>query len=195
MRLWVRLAFAMVVLAVVPVLLVGLSAMEIATRRAETASVERLRREAMLQAELIGQWVHDQAPLVVAFPQLYPDGLQNLSAEAQEKFPVMVYRLVASAVTVVLVDGDGVLVAAPVYGEDPAGSSDETRAQELVSRLPLGAAVAGGAVATDGEPEDALRERSVRGLEARLRSRVHGGPSPFRVPHRAALLWRGHLLP
>lgn len=171
MRLWIRLTIAMAVLAVVPVVLVGLSAMEIATRRAESASEERVRREAALQAELVGRWVNEQAPLVLAFPQLYGGRLRDLSAEAQAAFPRLVYRLVPFAVTVVLVDGDGVLVAAPAYvsapGSDGAGPIDPgveertpsgpARVRQLLDHLPIAVAVAnpdvvhlGGAWLPDG---------------------------------------------
>ncbi|MEQ1503909.1 MAG: HAMP domain-containing protein [Myxococcota bacterium] len=145
MRLWVRLTLAMAVLAVVPVVLVGLSAIEIATRRAEESSVERLRREATLHAELVDRWVHDQAPLVLGFPQLYAGRFGELSSEAQQKFPRMVYRLMPSAVTVVLVDGTGAAVVDPTYSTEPGGErtpSSPARARELIERLPLAAVLA-----------------------------------------------------
>jgi two-component system, NtrC family, sensor kinase len=144
MRLWLRLTLAMAVLAVVPVVLVGLSAMEIATRRAEQSSEERLRREAGLQAELLSHWLHDQAPLVLAFPQLYPNRLRDLSPEAQARFPHMAYRLIPSAVTVVLVDGEGVSVAEAAYATTASGGripSSAGRVRQLIERLPLTAAI------------------------------------------------------
>ncbi|MEZ4240857.1 MAG: hypothetical protein R3F59_32810 [Myxococcota bacterium] len=144
MRLWLRLTLAMAVLAVVPVVLVGVSAMEIATRRAVQSGEERLRRESGLQAELVSRWLHDQAPLVLAFPQLYPNRLRDLSPEAQQGFPRLVYRLVPSAVTVVLVDGDGVSVAEAAYATTQAGGrtpSSPERVRALIDRLPLTAAL------------------------------------------------------
>ena len=97
MRLWLRLTLAMAVLAVVPVVLVGMSAMEVAQRRAEQTSEDRLRREAVLHAELVGRWLHDQAPLVLSITQLYPAGrLRSLTPEAQARLPALVYRVVSS---------------------------------------------------------------------------------------------------
>jgi two-component system NtrC family sensor kinase len=143
--LWVRLALAMAVLAVAPVVVVGLSAMKIATDSAETDSVERLSREVGLYAELVRRWLDQQAPLVLAGGTLYGDKLKTLSAEGQAALPRLVYRLVPSAVTVVLVDGRGRLVVEPAYlpvSDGERTPSSPERARQLVENLPLADAVA-----------------------------------------------------
>jgi two-component system NtrC family sensor kinase len=143
--LWVRLAFAMAILAVAPVVVVGFSAMKIATDSAEKDSVERLRREAVLHAEIVGRWINQQAALVLVGGTSWGDRLKTLPPEAQAGLPRLVYRLVPSAVTVVLVDGRGKLVAEPAYLAVSDGQripSGPERARELVARLPLEAAAA-----------------------------------------------------
>lgn len=144
MPLWLRLALAMAALAVLPVLIVGYSAMAVATASAEEASVQRLRSEALLQSEIISRWIAQQAPLVLAGGTLYGDRLRSLSPEAQAALPGLVYRLVPSAVTVVLVDGSGVLVADPAYQTTADGHripSRPERVSELLSNLPIADAV------------------------------------------------------
>src|SRR5688572_11462637 len=114
--LWVRLAAAMGALAVVPVVVVSLSAVQVATRTAEEASQEGLRRDATERAEFVGRWLDDQALALLTWPQQFGDRLGEMSLEAQASFPWMVHRNLASAVTVVLVDGTGRLVVDPAYG-------------------------------------------------------------------------------
>lgn len=154
MRLWMRLASVMAILAVLPVVGVGLSAIDVATRRAQEASEERLRREASGRADLLGRWIHDQARLVLNWPQLLGgDRLKELSPAAQASFPVAVYRGTPSAVVVVLVDGDGRAVVDPVYrttGGDRT-PADARRAQALIDRLPLTAVLSGPEVVHMGD--------------------------------------------
>lgn len=142
MRLWMRLALVMGALVLAPVFSVGLVAMEVATRRAEQSSEERLRREAADHAELVARWVHDQARFLLGQPEPYKNRLGSLPLELQSGFARQVYLQLFSAVTVVLVDGDGRAVVDPVFrvagGDRPPSSA--RRAQALIDRLPLAAA-------------------------------------------------------
>ncbi|HHO51553.1 MAG TPA: HAMP domain-containing histidine kinase [Deltaproteobacteria bacterium] len=142
MRLWVRLALVMAGLAVIPLLLVGASATKVATRQAEGVSEALLRREATVQAELLGRWIHDQARLVLSWPQLYADRLSSFAPEFRTGFARMVYKGTPTAATVVLVNGHGHAVVDPVYsttGDRPISS--EGRAWALTDRLPVIAAL------------------------------------------------------
>lgn len=145
----------MALVAVVPLVVVTWSAVDIATGHAEDASKEGLRREAALHAAMVALWTEDQARMVLSWPQLYGgDRLLSMSQEAQRSFPTAVYRGTPNAVTALMVDGDGVVVGMPVYatvpGERPVGSA--SRAQELVERLPLSDALAGPDVVHLGDP-------------------------------------------
>lgn len=153
MRLWVRLALVMAGLAVIPLLLVGASATKVATRQAEAVSESLLRREATVQAELLGRWIHDQARLVLSWPQLYADRLSSFTPEFRTGFARMVFKGTPTAATVVLVNGHGHAVVEPVYsttGDRPISS--EGRAWELTDRLPVADAIAAPEVVHPGQP-------------------------------------------
>ncbi len=176
--LWVRLSFAMAVLAVAPVVIFTLTAVNIATRAAEEASQEALRREAGQQAEMVALWMEDQARLVLAWPLVFAgDRLLELSPEAQERFPIAVYRGTPNAATVLLVDGEGRSVGRPIFattpGERPVGSGP--RAQQLVERLPLADALTRPEVVHVGDawfPEDGGKPSLPMAVLAA------GGPTP-----------------
>ncbi|MEQ1564768.1 MAG: HAMP domain-containing protein, partial [Myxococcota bacterium] len=139
-----RLALGMALLAVVPVVAVGWSAIDIATRGGERAGQQQLMVEATLKAELLGRWVHDQAPLVLAFPHLYR--IRDLSAPALVAFPKLVLGVMPSADAVVLVDADG----SPVVEAARRGPTIDVAA--LVARVPLTAALEAPDVVHMGEP-------------------------------------------
>jgi two-component system NtrC family sensor kinase len=132
--LWVRLSLVMALLAVVPVVLVTWSAVDVAAKGAEEASQEALRTEARLRAQMVTLWLDQQGRLVQNWPQLLGGNrILSLSPEAQARFPVAVYRGTPGATVVALFDGTGALVAPPV----PPGA--EERARELISRVQLAA--------------------------------------------------------
>ena len=80
--LWVRLAAAMGALAVVPVVVVSLSAVQVATRTAEEASQEGLRRDATERAAFVGRWLENQALALLTWPEQFGDGKSGWTAIA-----------------------------------------------------------------------------------------------------------------
>lgn len=153
MRLWVRLALVMALLAVVPVLVVGGLAVSISTVRAEESSKTQLRTEAQLQADLLGRWVIDQATRLLTWPQLYANRLAEFPPALQQGFASMVYTGTPTALTVVLVDGNGRQIVEPVYSDGSVrAASSATRVVELLRRLPLRQALASPSTAHMGAP-------------------------------------------
>jgi signal transduction histidine kinase len=142
--LWARLAAAMGLVAVIPVLAVSVSSMDVATRIAEESSATSLRREASDRADDVSRWLQGQAQALITWPRQFGETLGTMSYDAQSSFPRMVYTGLPAAVAVVLVDGTGRPVVAPAFvttGEGGRIPSDDARAAALVGRLPLEDAV------------------------------------------------------
>ncbi len=142
--LWARLAAAMGLVAVIPVLAVSLSSMEVATRIAEESSAASLRREASDRADDVSRWLQGQAQALVTWPRQFGETLGTMSLEAQSSFPRMVFTGLPDAVTVVLVDAIGHPVVAPAFvtvAEQGRRPSDAMHAAALVKRLPLADAI------------------------------------------------------
>jgi len=139
MRLWVRLALGMALVALVPVGIVGWLSVTTAARSVEGDSKARLRREAQLHAEVLGRWMAEQQAHADAWTQVFPGRLQQMDDDLRSGFLAAVYRGTPEAVTVVLVDGDGRSVVPPVFAVSGGGRVPSTgpRAQALVERLPL----------------------------------------------------------
>jgi len=152
MRLWVRLALGMALVALVPVGIVGWLAATTAARSVEDDSKGRLRREAELHAEVLGRWMAEQRDHAAAWTQVFPGQLADMPDDLRSGFLAAVYRGTPSAVTVVLVDGDGRSVVPPVFALSGGGRvpSSSARAQVLIERLPLTEALASGSA--EGEP-------------------------------------------
>lgn len=146
MRLWVRLAVAMALVALVPLVGVGVQAARTSAASAEGLSIENLRREALLYAEVVGRSVAEHRAHATAWTQVFPGRLADFDDGFRSRFLAAVYRGTPAAVTVVLVDGDGLPVVPPVFAvsgaERVAGSPQ--RAEALLRRLPLAEARAKG---------------------------------------------------
>ena len=139
MRLWVRLAPAMALVALAPLTVVGVQAARSAATSAEELSRENLRREAQLHAEVVGRSVAEQQAHAEAWTQVFPGQLESFTDAFRASYLAAVYRGTPAAVTVVLVDGDGLPVVPPVFavsGGQRVPSSPE-RAEALLRRLPL----------------------------------------------------------
>jgi signal transduction histidine kinase len=144
MKLWVRLALVMAVVSIVPLLVTGLFAMNIATRKAAEGSQEILLRDATAIATFVETWTADQFQVVGGWMMAFRLGASR--PEVQTSLLTAVMRAVPSAETVVLVDTDGVPVVPAYYATVPLQAAgelrdrdlgSEARAQALVDRLPL----------------------------------------------------------
>ena len=143
MRLWMKLALVMVLVAIVPMFVTGVGAVNIATEKAEESASLILEREAVAQAEFVGRWTNDQLQALVGWMQPFPLG--TMPPEKQTNLLRAIWSAVPSVVVTALVDGDGGLVLPPVYITDPsrlnqlsereAGTAE--RAEALVERLPI----------------------------------------------------------
>ena len=136
MRLWVRLALAMGVLAVLPVVVVGALSIDVATDSAEQARATQLQLDAATKAERVGHWIEDQAELVLTWPGLYGDRLGTLSTAEQQGLARIAYLGTAAAVAVVLLDGRGRQVVRAVPEEAQA------HVEDLLAHLPFQQAIA-----------------------------------------------------
>jgi len=158
MRLWVRLALGMALVALVPVGIVGWLSATTAARSVEEDSKERLHREAVLHAEVVGRWMAEQQAHAEAWTQVFPGELPQMSDELRSGFLAAVYRGTPAAVTVVLVDGDGRSVVPPVFALGGGGRVPSTpqRSEALIRRLPLSEAQQQGTAVGDPWLPDGL---------------------------------------
>ena len=154
-----RLALAMAVVAVGPLMVASWNAARTAEDQAVRASEEFLARDSGALATFTGAWLEDQRVAVGGWMQLFP--MSQRSEAEREGLLRAVYRAVPHVSVVALVGEDGVLVQEPVFLDRPSLStaslgpreagSDE-RAEELVSRLPLTEALARPGTAVLGRP-------------------------------------------
>ncbi|MCO4743406.1 MAG: HAMP domain-containing protein [Proteobacteria bacterium] len=159
MRLWLRLAIAMAVVSIVPLLFSSVVATREAATKAERSSAEILARDAGAIATYTATWIGDQGQAVAGWMQLFP--LEAQSEAQREGLLRAVYRAVPAIVTVVLVDGYGQQVQPAVYLEEDAPAGDplagrtqgsDARTGELVARLPISEALARPGAAAVGTP-------------------------------------------
>jgi len=150
MRLWVRMALVMAVVAIIPLVLMGIRAIQISTEESVRSSREIVLRDADAFATFVDTWMADQAQAIAGWMQLFP--LEGRSAEHQEGLQNSVYLAVPSVVTVVLLDEDGVPLVRPQYLTEPGATGStvegrvagsDVRASELIERVPLTEALAG----------------------------------------------------
>lgn len=106
MRLWLKLALAMVAVSLAPLAVVSIQAAELTSSQAEDARKAALEREAVAVADEIGRWVRVKAQAVAGWVNLYPDLLERPPL-VQQGLLRAVYRAVPGAVTVALLDQDG----------------------------------------------------------------------------------------
>lgn len=123
MRLWQKLALAMMAVAVAPLAVIGLQAWELAGAQATSARKAALEREAVALADEIGRWVELKAQAVAGWTHLYP-GLAERPESVQIGLMRSVYRAVPGVVTVALLDDRGPLRGAdgpltPVWLDTP----------------------------------------------------------------------------
>jgi two-component system NtrC family sensor kinase len=144
MKLWMRLAAALTVGAVVPLLLTGYFAAYTADRQTQLANERALTRDAIGAATFVETWTADQQQLVSGWT--LPFRMGSLSAPMQSNLLGAVLRANAAVVAVALVDSDGVAVVPPQGASAELGAGRVTagpeRASALVSRVPLSAALA-----------------------------------------------------
>ena len=161
MKLWVRLAVLMAVVALVPLALAGFRAVQISTRAAESNALVGLERDAARLATLLETWTEEQASALQGWMRLYPD-LIDKSAPQQEGLLRAAFVAVPSVVTLVLTDGDGVSLVPAVFLSEPtddgtmAGRAvgSEAGAKALQSRLPISELVEQWAEELDRSQED-----------------------------------------
>jgi signal transduction histidine kinase len=149
MRLWIRMALVMAVVAIIPLVLMGIRAIQISTEEAARSSREILLRDADAFATFVDTWMADQAQAIAGWMQLFP--LEGQSEAQQESLQKSIFLAVPTVVTVVLVDEDGVPLLRPLFLTEPGalGSTLEgrlagsaVRASELIERVPLTEALA-----------------------------------------------------
>ncbi len=149
MRLWVRIAAVMAVVSLAPLVLLGTRAIHIATGEAARSSEAILLRDADATATLVDTWIEDQAQALAGWMQLFP--LEAQGEAQQESLQKSVFLAVPSLITVVLLDGDGVPIARPLFLTGPGApgttlegrrEGSEQRASELIERVPLSEALA-----------------------------------------------------
>ena len=108
MRLWMKLALVMVLVATVPMFVTGVGAVNIATEKAEESASLILEREAVAQAEFVGRWTNDQLQALIGWMQPFPLG--TMPPEKQTNLLRAIWSAVPSVVVTTLVDRDGGLV-------------------------------------------------------------------------------------
>jgi two-component system, NtrC family, sensor kinase len=149
MRLWQQLALAMVAVSLAPLTVVSWQAVELTSSQADAARKAALEREAIAVADELGRWVRLKAQAIAGWANLYPD-LTVRPPAVREGLLKAVYRAVPGAVTVALLDEDGLsgppgAEIAPVWldlslpegdplSRRPRGS--EARAQAFLQRVP-----------------------------------------------------------
>ncbi|TNE89104.1 MAG: HAMP domain-containing protein [Deltaproteobacteria bacterium] len=159
MRLWLRLAAAMAVVSILPLLLATILATRTAASKAERSSAELLQRDATAIATFVDTWMQDQGQAVSGWMQLYP--LEAQSEAQRQGLLRAVHRAVPSVVSVVLVDADGQPLQPAVFldrepePDDPLAArtlGSPSRSAELVRRLPISEALAAPGVPAVGSP-------------------------------------------
>lgn len=137
MRLWVRLAAIIAMVSIGLVFVTSYGAMDVATKKATARSTAFMELEAQLRADVLSQWMGEQAAFLRGWSEAWPR-VAEMSPEGQRGFLRAVYRARPSLVIVVLVDRSGAAVVDPVYLETPtdrpAGSPE--RVTRLLERLP-----------------------------------------------------------
>ncbi len=139
MKLWIRLAIALAVVAVLPLILLTVFATTSAQETADQARAKELELGATMYASQVDQWVVEQAVFLRGLSGLYFDRLHVLDEEYQRGLLQTVYTAMPSAVVVALVDADGLAVVQPLFVEvaKDRASADGLRAQALIKRLPI----------------------------------------------------------
>ncbi|MBW1876838.1 MAG: HAMP domain-containing protein [Deltaproteobacteria bacterium] len=149
MRLWIRMALVMAVVAIIPLVLMGIRAIQISTEESVRSSREIVLRDADAFATFVDTWMADQAQAVAGLMQILP--VEGQSKDLQEALQKSIYLAVPTVVTVVLVDEDGVPLVPPLFLTEPGalgsttegrGAGSEVRASELIERVPLTEALA-----------------------------------------------------
>jgi two-component system NtrC family sensor kinase len=143
-KLWVRLAAALALGAVLPLLLTGYFAAYSADRNTKLATEHVLIGDATGIANFVETWTSAQQQMVSGWTMLLPLG--SASPTVQENLLESVLRADPAVVDVALVDDDGVAVIPPKFATSdlPSGRirGSAARARELVGHLPLTSAFA-----------------------------------------------------
>lgn len=148
-RLWLQLALAMIAVAMAPIAVVSVQALELTGDQAERARKAALEREAIAVADEVGRWVRAEAQAVAGWANLYPNVLEQ-PRESQRGLLRAVYRAVPGTVTVALLDDDGLVgeigdelapvwLAASLPADDPLANrprGSDARAEDFLSRVP-----------------------------------------------------------
>ncbi|MCB9678421.1 MAG: HAMP domain-containing protein [Alphaproteobacteria bacterium] len=134
MRLWLRFALVIAAVSALSLLFFGTWAQWATGTSATEAAVAAQLRDARAIATSVGRWLDGQSDFLLGWAGTFP--VATLDPERQTGLLRAVLTSVPSAVTVVLVDGDGQLVVDPVYLEEKGGGSEQ-RALALVERLPV----------------------------------------------------------
>lgn len=118
----------MVAVAMAPLVVVSVQALDLTTDQAEDAQAASRSREAVAVADEIARWVQLKAQAVAGWANLYPDLLERPPV-VQDGFLRGVYRAIPGAVTVVLLDDDGLAgepgaEVAPVWLDAPLAPND-----------------------------------------------------------------------
>jgi len=107
-RLWFKLALAMVAVSLAPLVVVSIQAVDLTSDQAAQARQAARTREAVAVADEIGRWVALKAQAVRGWASLYPDLLSRGPA-VQDGLLKATYRAVPGVVTVALLNDDGLV--------------------------------------------------------------------------------------
>lgn len=144
MRLWLRVALAVIVVSVASLLLTGIAAIRIAGETATSTAERAQERDAAAVASSVDRWLDDRQATLRGWAQTFPLGDYDQARRAGLTRAVL--SAIPSAVVVTLVDETGAPVVPPAYFSDPppgAIGGDPLRAERLQDALPVSAALLG----------------------------------------------------
>lgn len=149
MRLWIKLALAMVAVSLAPLVVVSIQALDLQSDQAEEARQAARSREAVAVADEVGRWVAYKAEALRMWTVLHPDLLVR-PRNVQQGVLRAAYRGIPGVVTVALLDEDGLVgpvedplpplwLDASLPPEDPLADrprGSQARAEAFLERVP-----------------------------------------------------------
>lgn len=139
MRLWLRLALLMALVALVPLGLAMGRAIQVSVRSAQRSAQVVIERDAHLVASVLGNVVAGEARALQGWLALQPD-LDRRPASQQEALLQAIRVARPDLGVLVLVDAEGVLVVPPAFGTlggDASAEAQGAAAAALLLKLPI----------------------------------------------------------